>query len=57
MNKRFISFCAAIFMFATAFSGVYVIAKDETIDFNELTAGDKEDTNLYENELMEKTTL
>lgn len=49
MNKRFISFCAAIFMFATAFSGVYVIAKDETIDFNELTAGDKEDTNLYDN--------
>lgn len=28
-------------MFATAFSGVYVIAKDETIDFNELTAGVK----------------
>ena len=38
MNKRFISFCAAIFMFATVFSGFYVSAKDETIDFNELTA-------------------
>ena len=38
MNKRFISFCAAIFMFATVFSGFYVSDKDETIHFNEVTA-------------------